>query len=125
MDDIIAFAELGHYMRLPLRTCSADMTARFMSAVATTFHTDIVLWDQHIAAGGKRFATRAYERLKQPISRAGMLVLASYSQDVLRLHRTTHIRMDRGRIIAQAPVNDMLSDHNSNSEGLSEQKRTI
>lgn len=57
------FAELGRYMREPLRTYSAGMRARLGFAISLVVDFDCFLIDEVVAVGDQRFQDRCREEL--------------------------------------------------------------
>jgi ABC-type polysaccharide/polyol phosphate transport system ATPase subunit len=113
--DIGTFAELGDFLSLPVRTYSAGMVLRIGFAIATAIDPDILLLDEGISAGDARFALHARERMKALISRSSVMVLASHSDDLIRAMCNRAILLDRGKIVADGRVDDILAQHQSMS----------
>ena len=82
-DEIADFTELGDYLDVPVRTYSSGMTLRLAFAVSTCVSPDILLMDEFLAVGDARFLHKAEERLNRMISRAGIMVLASHSTELI------------------------------------------
>jgi ABC-type polysaccharide/polyol phosphate transport system ATPase subunit len=106
--EIAAFSELGEYLDLPLRTYSQGMRLRLMFSIAVTVRGDIVLMDEWIAVGDESFRGKAQERLKQVIGQAGILVIASHDNNILRANCTLGMRLERGRVAAFGPIDEVL-----------------
>jgi ABC-type polysaccharide/polyol phosphate transport system ATPase subunit len=80
---IIEFAELGEFINLPINTYSAGMAMRLAFSVATSFEPDILVMDESIGAGDKRFADKAAVRLRQFVDRSSILVLATHNEKLM------------------------------------------
>ena len=89
LDEVVAFTELGSFLELPVRTYSLGMQARLSFAMATCIDPEILLLDEGIAAGDAGFLDKANERLNSFISRTGILVFASHSNELLRRSSAT------------------------------------
>ena len=74
-DEFAAFSELGEYLDLPIRTCSAGMTLRLMFSIATSVTGDIILMDEWISVGDESFQSKAQQRMLEITGRAGILVI--------------------------------------------------
>jgi ABC-2 type transport system ATP-binding protein/lipopolysaccharide transport system ATP-binding protein len=107
-DEIADFTELGSFLGLPLRTYSAGMQARLSFAVSTCIDPEILLLDEGIGAGDAAFLEKASHRLDAFVARAGILVLASHSEKLVRQLCTKAILLDRGGIVATGSVDDVL-----------------
>lgn len=102
IDAIATFTGLGPYLRLPIRTYSAGMRTRLAFAVATAYPADIVLIDEAIGTGDSTFAARAKERLETWLGKAGIVVMASHSEALLKAYCELMMRLEAGKILAPA-----------------------
>jgi ABC-2 type transport system ATP-binding protein/lipopolysaccharide transport system ATP-binding protein len=87
------------------------MLARLAFAMATCIEPDILLLDEGIGAGDAEFLERANVRLDQFISKAGILVLASHSVDLVRKLCTKAVLMEHGRLVRSGELEDVLRDY--------------
>lgn len=109
-DDVIAFAELGAYIDLPMSTYSAGMRTRLGFAITTSVAADIIIMDEWIGAGDRRFAERAQERLASTIERSQILVLATHKEGMLRRSCNRAIVLDKGKVLADGDI-DVIDDY--------------
>jgi ABC-2 type transport system ATP-binding protein/lipopolysaccharide transport system ATP-binding protein len=107
-DDIAAFTELGPFLSLPLRTYSAGMHARLSFAISTSIDPEILLLDEGVGAGDAAFLDKAKQRLDAVVARAGILVLASHSEALVRRLCCKAILLDQGSIVAMGPLDEVL-----------------
>ena len=77
------FAELGAYMRMPIRTYSAGMNARLAFAASLAVDFDCYLVDEVTAAGDERFRARCHAALMERRAR-GTLIMVSHDAQTLR-----------------------------------------
>jgi ABC-2 type transport system ATP-binding protein/lipopolysaccharide transport system ATP-binding protein len=108
IDDIASFTELGDFLHLPIRTYSTGMRMRLAFAISTSVEPDILLLDEGIGAGDAAFVEKANQRIQSFASRAGIIVLASHSEDLIRRICRTAILMERGRILDVGEVEPIL-----------------
>ena len=107
-DEIAEFTELGSFLSLPLRTYSAGMQTRLSFAVSTSIDPEILLLDEGIGAGDAAFLDKAKQRLDAFVARAGILVLASHSENLVRQLCTRAILLDQGCVVATGMVDEVL-----------------
>jgi ABC-type polysaccharide/polyol phosphate transport system ATPase subunit len=107
--EIDQFAELGDYLRLPVRTYSTGMVVRLGFAIATAIDPEILLLDEGLGAGDARFAERARKRVEALIARSSIMVLASHSDELIRQMCNRAILLEHGRIIAHGTPDEVLS----------------
>ncbi len=108
VDDIAEFTELGEFLDLPIRTYSAGMRMRLAFAISTAIKPDILLLDEGIGAGDAAFLEKAKQRLSDFTQRAGVIVLASHSNSLIRQICNSAILMERGRVMAVGSVDEIL-----------------
>lgn len=106
--EIAAFSELGDYLAMPLRTYSTGMRVRLAIAVLTSIDPQILLLDEAIGAVDTDFLRKAMDQLHKLVERAGILVLASHSNDFLARLCTTAIWIDHGEIQMTGSVEDVV-----------------
>jgi len=107
-DSVAEFTELGPFLDIPVRTYSAGMLARLAFAMATCIEPEILLLDEGIGAGDAGFVEKANERLDQFIRRAGILVLASHSVELVRKLCNTAVLMEHGRVLWKGDIEEGL-----------------
>jgi len=98
MDDVIAFTELGPFIDMPFRAYSAGMRARLDFAISTAIQAEILLLDEGLGAGDASFIEKANERLSKLAEAAGIVVVATHSEELLRKTCTTAALMEAGRM---------------------------
>jgi len=108
-DDIAEFTELGDYLYMPIRTYSQGMMLRLAFGISTAIVPDILILDEMIGAGDAAFLERANLRLKEFIARAGILVIASHSVEMLRQWCNKGLLLERGKLVEFGPLEQVLS----------------
>lgn len=108
-DEIAEFTELGDYLNMPVRTYSAGMMMRIGFAVSTHVKPDILLMDEWIAAGDAHFIDKAEKRLTELVNRAGIMVLASHSEQLIERVCNKAALMHHGQLLQFGSVPEILS----------------
>jgi ABC-2 type transport system ATP-binding protein len=111
VDEIAEFSELGDYLSMPLRTYSTGMRVRLALGVVTSIDPEILILDEGIGAVDAAFLEKARDRLRDLVSRSGMLVFASHSDEFLVELCDTAIWMDGGVVKEQGPLRDVVSHY--------------
>jgi ABC-type polysaccharide/polyol phosphate transport system ATPase subunit len=117
LDDIAEFTELGDYLHMPTRTYSMGMMLRLAFAISTAITPEILVLDEMIGAGDAAFLSRADARLKNFLSRTGILVLASHSMPMLRQWCNKGMMLHKGKLVAYGPLEEVLARYDSGAEG--------
>ncbi len=96
--DIADFTDLGEYLNFPLYTYSTGMRARLAFAISTAIEPEILLMDEWIGAGDASFVARARDRLNSMVDEAGILVLASHNDNLLRRVCNRIVELEGGNV---------------------------
>jgi homopolymeric O-antigen transport system ATP-binding protein len=96
--EIAEFTDLGEYLNLPLRTYSSGMRARLIAAIATAWPRDILLIDEGIGAGDEAFQEKFGKRIETYLTHAGLLVIASHSEKLLRKYCARGAVLEHGQV---------------------------
>jgi capsular polysaccharide transport system ATP-binding protein len=91
------FAEIGEYMRMPVRTYSSGMRARLMFGISLALEFDCYLIDEATAVGDARFREKC-ERALAARREDGALVMVSHEARVLRDHCNRGAFLHDGRL---------------------------
>lgn len=97
---IVAFADLGKFIDLPMRTYSAGMSVRLGFAISTEQTPDVLLVDEVFGAGDAVFAARALERMTQVVEAAGVVVMAGHDMALMQQVCDRVIWLKDGRVEA-------------------------
>lgn len=79
----IDFAELGHYIDMPVRTYSSGMRQRLIFAILMAIDFDFYLVDEGASAGDKRFNQKASAMFRERLEYS-TLVMVSHSVETLK-----------------------------------------
>jgi lipopolysaccharide transport system ATP-binding protein len=110
VSEITAFAGLGDYINMPLRTYSSGMMMRLAFAVSTSVNADIVLMDEWLSAGDASFTHQAEERLHDMLDRTKVLVVASHNEALIRKSCNKIMRLEHGVIADFGPIEPEKQD---------------
>jgi len=98
--EICEFSGLGEYVNMPVRTYSTGMLMRLAFSISTSVQADILLMDEWLSVGDAEFTEKAEQRMKDVVSNAGILVLASHSPDLIAKECNRVIHLEHGRIVS-------------------------
>jgi ABC-2 type transport system ATP-binding protein len=98
VDDIVEFSGLGDRIRHPLYTYSSGMRARLAFSIATSVLPEILIIDEGIGAADAEFSERAALRLDAFLKNAGILLLASHSNQMIESWCNKKLGIDRGEL---------------------------
>lgn len=72
---IVEFSELGKYIDQPMRTYSSGMRARLGFAFASSIRPDILVVDEALSVGDRKFAAKCRKRVSSIMEKEGVTVL--------------------------------------------------
>lgn len=85
-DDIVAFSELDKFLDVPVKNYSSGMRARLGFAVATAARADILIADEVLSTGDKKFQAKCENRMQDLLDGGTTLLFVSHSAEtVLRM----------------------------------------
>ncbi len=73
-DDIVGFAEIGHFIDMPVKTYSSGMFVRLAFSLATCVRPNILIIDEALSVGDGGFARRSFDRIMK-FRDAGVTIL--------------------------------------------------
>lgn len=113
IEDVTQFSGLGARIDHPVYSYSTGMQTRLRFSILTSLRPDILLLDEGLGAADAEFAHRADERLREFMSSAGIVVLASHGDALLRSHCDTAVWLDQGLVREHGDLNKILADYHA------------
>ena len=111
-DEIVDFAEVGEFLDMPFRHFSSGMKVRLGFSVVTSLDEPIVLVDEVLAVGDRKFRDKCYRRMEDMLSGGKTLFLVSHSENDLRRFCTRGLFLSRGELVADGPLEETLALYN-------------
>jgi ABC-2 type transport system ATP-binding protein len=111
-DDIVGFAEIGDFLDTPFRHFSSGMQVRLGFSVVTQLDEPIILVDEVLAVGDKRFREKCYRRMEQIVSEGRTLFLVSHNENDLRRFCRRGLYLRSGELIVDGPVDEAVDAYN-------------
>ncbi|MEE8488389.1 MAG: ABC transporter ATP-binding protein [Gemmatimonadota bacterium] len=114
-DQIAEFSGLSEFLDRPLRMYSSGMVARLGFSVAVHMDLDILLVDEVLAVGDEVFQHKCLERMAQFHARGVTMVFVSHQLDQIRKIANRVAQLDRGRIAAIGPTEQIVTQYEAES----------
>lgn len=112
-DEIIDFAEIGDFLDTPFKHLSSGMRVRIAFAVISRLEEPIILVDEVLAVGDKGFRDKCYARIEELLAGGRTLFFVSHSEKDLRRFCTRGLYLDKGALVLDASIGEVLSRYNS------------
>ena len=114
-DDIIAFAELDGFEETPYKHLSNGMKVRLAFSVVSQLDEPILLVDEVLAVGDKAFREKCYQRIDELLADGRTLFFVSHNERDLRRFCKRGLYLDKGALVLDAPINEVLDRYNADS----------
>lgn len=79
LDDILSFADIGDFVRQPVKTYSSGMMVRLAFAVASAVEPEVLIVDEALSVGDLAFQNKCLRRIRQFIDGGGTTLFVSHS----------------------------------------------
>jgi ABC-2 type transport system ATP-binding protein len=112
-DEIIEFAEIGDFLDTPYKHLSSGMKVRIAFAVVSRLEEPIILVDEVLAVGDRAFKEKCYNRIEELLAGGRTLFIVSHSEKDLRRFCTRGLYLDKGRLVLDAPITEVLERYNA------------
>ncbi len=109
IDEVLDFAELHDAIDRPLKTYSSGMRARLAFAIATLQVPEILLIDEALAVGDRRFRSKSLKRINAIRYRAHTIVMVTHNVNEIRKSCNRCMWIDNGPIEADGDVEEVLA----------------
>lgn len=107
------FAELGRYLREPVKTYSSGMRARLAFALSLAIEFDCFLIDEVAAVGDARFQAKCHDELFGKRNDRAMLIV-SHNEAYIRERCTAAAVLSAGRMTRASTVDEALAIYRAN-----------
>jgi ABC-type polysaccharide/polyol phosphate transport system ATPase subunit len=106
--DIEEFAEIGEFMKMPIKSYSTGMMVRLAFGIATSIASDILLIDEVVNVGDIQFREKARKRLTNLIHQANILVLSTHDFSLLKEFCNKALWLEKGQIKYFGAIDEVL-----------------
>ncbi|RKN10665.1 ABC transporter ATP-binding protein [Streptomyces radicis] len=106
--DFSGINEKGDFISLPMRTYSSGMGARLRFSIAVAKDHDVLMIDEALATGDKKFQKRSEARIRELRSEAGTVFLVSHNNKSIRDTCDRVLWLEKGELIMDGPTEQVL-----------------
>ncbi|MET9854859.1 ABC transporter ATP-binding protein [Streptomyces sp. NPDC006450] len=110
--DIVDFSginEKGDFISLPMRTYSSGMAARLRFSIAAAKDHDVLMIDEALATGDRKFQVRSEARIRELRKTAGTVFLVSHNNKSIRDTCDRVLWLERGELLMDGPTEEVVS----------------
>jgi len=109
--EIAEFAELNEFLYHPMRTYSSGMGARLRFAIASAKAHSILLIDEALSVGDRRFKRKSERRIRELRDTAGLVMLVSHSNGSILDTCERVLWIHKGELRADGPAQDVVDEY--------------
>lgn len=102
------FAELGDFMKVPIKAYSSGMKVRLAFGIITHVNSEILLIDEIVNVGDANFIEKAKARMKSLIHQSEFMVLSTHDTNIVRELCNKAIWLKEGRVQSFGEVREIL-----------------
>jgi len=116
IDEIVDFSGLGEFIEVPIKNYSSGMKARLGFSIATVVEPDILILDEVLSVGDKKFRIKSENKIMSMFDKGVTVLFVSHSlEQVVRLCDRAII-LDSGRLVAEGPVDKVARIYKNMTE---------
>jgi lipopolysaccharide transport system ATP-binding protein len=111
LDDILAFADIGDYIREPVKHYSSGMVVRLGFAVVAASRPDLLITDEVLAVGDESFQKKCIRWIDDFIADGGTLMLVSHSMYLVQKLCRHALWLKDGRVEGYGDAHRVTQDY--------------
>ncbi|MEN8240822.1 MAG: ABC transporter ATP-binding protein [Chloroflexota bacterium] len=98
IEEIIEFSEVGDFINSPTANYSSGMRVRLGFSIAVALEPDVLLLDEILAVGDRKFKAKSFKKIEQ-LSEQAASILISHNMQMISRICTDIIVMEKGKFI--------------------------
>ncbi|MCQ4082412.1 ABC transporter ATP-binding protein [Streptomyces sp. RB6PN25] len=115
--DFSGIQEKGDFISLPMRTYSSGMAARLRFSIAAAKQHEVLMIDEALATGDRRFQKRSEERIRELREEAGTVFLVSHNNNSIRDTCERVLWLEKGDLLMDGPTEEVLAAYEEHTGG--------
>lgn len=125
MDAILAFADIGDFVKRPVKTYSSGMVVRLAFAVQAQVDPDVLIVDEALAVGDAKFQSKCFARLDTLKAGGTTILFVSHSTEQIVTHCDRAILLHEGRVHQDGVPKDVVHTYLDLLFGKSRSLKTV
>ena len=110
-DEIVEFADLGHFINVPVKNYSSGMRARLGFAIATVVEPDILILDEVLSVGDAAFRKKSEKKIMSMFDKGTTVLFVSHNEAQVKSLCTSGILLDKGKLIFQGTAEETVGEY--------------
>lgn len=108
MDAILSFADIGDYIKQPVKTYSSGMFVRLAFAVAINIEPEILIVDEALSVGDVFFQTKCYQKFEEFKQMGKTIIFVSHDLSSIAKYCDRVVLMNQGEKIGEGSAKEMI-----------------
>lgn len=110
--DIIEFADIGDFIKRPVKTYSSGMYSKLAFAITAILETDIMLIDEVLSVGDAKFKEKSYNKMKELISDTHRtVIIVSHSLGTIKELCDEVLWLEKGEVIKIGSADEVIPEY--------------
>ena len=105
---ILEFADIGEYIKQPVKTYSSGMFARLAFAVAINVEPDILIIDEALSVGDYFFQSKCYKKFEEFRQNGKTILFVSHDMGSILKYCNRAILLNKGHVAAEGQTKDVI-----------------
>ena len=107
--EIIEFADIGDFIRKPVKTYSSGMYSKLAFAITAILETDIMLIDEVLSVGDAKFKEKSYNKMKELISDdTRTVIIVSHSLGTIKELCDEVLWLNDGEVMMKGEASEVI-----------------
>lgn len=111
--EIEAFAELGDFMKMPIKSYSSGMKVRLAFGIITHVFSEVLLIDEIVNVGDANFIEKAKAKMKSLVNQSEFMVLSTHDAHITREFCNKAIWLQEGKVMRFGNVEEVLAAYSN------------
>ncbi|MDD3748089.1 MAG: ABC transporter ATP-binding protein [Candidatus Bipolaricaulis anaerobius] len=111
LDEIVEFADLGPFIKAPVKIYSSGMLARLGFAIVAYLECDILLVDEILGVGDKEFRKKSQAKIRELMGEDRTVVLVSHNLTAIEEFSSHCLWLDKGRVRAYGATSEVVAKY--------------
>lgn len=111
IDDIIKFAEIGDFIKQPVKIYSSGMVVRLAFAIAANVESDILIIDEALAVGDVKFAFKCINHMNRLVKKGTTILLVTHDTQTVKSFCKRAIWLHEGQIKMDSDTHSVTSHY--------------
>ncbi len=110
-DEIVAFAEVEHFLDTPVKRYSSGMYVRLAFSVSAHLEPEILIVDEVLAVGDAKFQKKCLGKMKSVGDEGRTVLFVSHNTAAIKTLCNRGIVLDKGQMLFQGNIEDAVEQY--------------